>query len=41
MRIKITQQTLAMVADKGAGFDAKRKRTRRVEFLDTMNQIVP
>lgn len=35
------QQTLAMAADQGAGFETKRKRTRRDEFLDTMNQIVP
>ncbi|NVH78517.1 IS5/IS1182 family transposase, partial [Paraburkholderia sp. JPY432] len=31
------QQTLAMAADQGAGFETRRKRTRRVEFLDTMN----
>ena len=35
------QQTLAMATDQGAGFETKRKRTRRDEFLDTMNQIVP
>ncbi|MCI1047684.1 IS5 family transposase [Caballeronia zhejiangensis] len=35
------QQTLAMAADQGAGFETRRKRTRRDEFLDTMNMIVP
>lgn len=35
------QQTLAMAADQGAGFETKRERTRRDEFLDTMNRIVP
>ncbi|CAE6784572.1 IS5 family transposase ISBvi2 [Paraburkholderia domus] len=35
------QQTLAMAADQGAGFETHRKRTRRNEFLDTMNAIVP
>ncbi|MGF6855356.1 IS5 family transposase [Paraburkholderia sp. CI3] len=35
------QQTLAMAADQGAGFETDRKRTRRDEFLDTMNAIVP
>jgi transposase, IS5 family len=35
------QQTLAMAADQGAGFETYRKRTRRDEFLDTMNVIVP
>jgi IS5 family transposase len=35
------QQTLAMAADQGAGFETRRKRTRRDEFLDTMNRIVP
>jgi IS5 family transposase len=35
------QQTLAMAADQGAGFETHRKRTRRDEFLDTMNMIVP
>lgn len=35
------QQTLAMAADRGAGFETRRKRTRRDEFLDTMNRIVP
>ncbi|MGF6509418.1 hypothetical protein OKW26_005245 [Paraburkholderia sp. 32] len=34
------QQTLAMAADQGAGFETHRKRTRD-EFLDTMNAIVP
>lgn len=35
------QQTLAMAADEGAGFETHRKRTRRDEFLDTMNAIMP
>ena len=30
-----------MAADQGAGFETRRKRTRRDEFLDTMNRIVP
>jgi hypothetical protein len=35
------QQTLAMAADQGAGFETHRKRTRRDEFLGTMNMIMP
>jgi hypothetical protein len=35
------QQTLAMAADQGAGFEIHRKRTQRDGFLDTMNEIVP
>ena len=35
------QQTLAMTADQGAGFEQHRRPTRREEFLDTMNRIVP
>ena len=35
------QQTLAMAADQGAGFETRRKRRRRDEFPDTMNTIVP
>src|SRR6201993_5640098 len=35
------QQTLAMAADQGAGFETRRKRTRRDGFLDTMNTIMP
>jgi len=35
------QQRFAMVADEGAGFETRCKRTRRDEFLDTMNTIVP
>jgi IS5 family transposase len=35
------QQTLAMAADQGAGFETRRKRTRRDDFLDTMNSIMP
>ncbi|MEX3605907.1 MAG: IS5/IS1182 family transposase, partial [Burkholderia sp.] len=32
---------MAVVADEGAGFETKRKRTRRDAFLDTMERIVP
>jgi len=35
------QKTLAMAADQGAGFEQHRRPTRRDEFLDTMNRIVP
>lgn len=35
------QQTLAMAADQGAGFEQHRKPTRRDVFLDTMHKIVP
>ncbi|MEX3791567.1 IS5 family transposase, partial [Paraburkholderia sp. BR14374] len=35
------RQTLAMAADEGAGLERHRKRTRRDEFLDTMNAITP
>ena len=35
------QQTLAMAADQGEGFERFRKPTRRDEFLATMEQIVP
>jgi IS5 family transposase len=35
------QQTLAMAADQSAGFERYRKRTRRDEFLATMDAIVP
>ena len=35
------QQTLAMAADQGAGYEHYRKPTRREEFLKTMNAIVP
>lgn len=35
------QQTLAMAADQGAGFDTYRKPTRREEFLDLMNRTIP
>ena len=35
------QQTLAMAADQGAGYEHYRKPTRRDEFLKTMNTIVP
>jgi IS5 family transposase len=37
----MTQQTLAMAADQGAGFEQHRKPTRRDVFLDTMERIVP
>lgn len=30
-----------MEAGEGAGFETRRKRTRRDEFFDTMNAIVP
>jgi IS5 family transposase len=35
------QQTLAMAADQGAGFEQHRKPTRRDTFLDTMHRITP
>jgi len=35
------QKTLAVAADEGAGFETKRKRMRRDEFLDAMERIVP
>jgi len=35
------QQTLAMAADQGAGFEQYRRRTKREDFLDSMNAIVP
>ena len=35
------QQTLAMAADQNAGFEQFRKPTRRDEFLNTMNVIIP
>ena len=35
------QKTLAMAADQGAGFETYRKPTRRDEFLQTMQAIVP
>ncbi|MDP2256530.1 MAG: IS5 family transposase [Polaromonas sp.] len=35
------QQTLAMAADQGTGFEHYRKPTRREEFLKTMQAIVP
>ena len=35
------QQTFAMAADQGAGFERFRRRTKREDFLDTMNAIVP
>jgi transposase, IS5 family len=35
------QQTLAMAADQGAGYERFRRRTKREDFLDAMNAIVP
>ncbi|PUE45434.1 IS5/IS1182 family transposase, partial [Limnohabitans sp. 2KL-17] len=35
------QQTLALAADAGAGFEQYRRATRRDVFLSTMNEIVP
>ena len=35
------QQTLAMAADQGAGFERYRRATRRDVFLATMDEIVP
>ncbi|MCC5045772.1 IS5 family transposase [Xanthomonas campestris] len=35
------QQTLAMAADQGSGFEQHRRPTRRDVFLSTMEQIVP
>jgi transposase, IS5 family len=35
------QQTFAMAADQGAGFERFRRRTKREDFLDSMNAIVP
>lgn len=35
------QQTLAVAADRGEGFEQYRKPTKRGTFLATMEQIVP
>jgi len=35
------QKTLAMAANNATGFEQHRRPTRRDEFLDTMNRIVP
>lgn len=35
------QQTLAMAADLGSGFEQHRRATRRDVFLQTMEQVVP
>jgi IS5 family transposase len=35
------QQTLAMAANQGAGYEHYRNPTRRDEFLKTMNAILP
>lgn len=40
-KMMMTQQTLAMAADQGAGFEQHRKPTRREVFLETMDTIVP
>ena len=37
----MNQQTLAMAADQNAGFEQFRKPTRRDEFLQTMDMIMP
>ena len=40
-KVKMKQQTLAMAADQGDGFEPYRKPTKRDVFLATMEQIVP
>ncbi len=40
-QVKMKQQTLAMAADQGQGFEQYRKPTRRDTFLATMEEIVP
>ena len=37
----MAQQSLAMAADQGAGFEQYRKVTRRDVFLETMDKILP
>lgn len=37
----MTQKTLAMAADQGAGFEQYRRQTKRDVFLATMEQVVP
>ena len=39
--LHMKQQTLAMAADQDSGFEQPRKPTRREEFLQTMDAIVP
>jgi hypothetical protein len=39
--MRMEQQTLAMAADQGAGFEQYRRATKRDLFLETMQQIVP
>ena len=39
--VKMKQQTLAMAADQGDGYEPHRKLTKRDTFLATMEQIVP
>lgn len=41
MQTTMKQQTLAVAADQGAGFETKHKRARHDAFLDTMERIVP
>jgi|TARA_B110001454_G_scaffold79648_1_gene76967 IS5 family transposase len=40
-KVKMKQQTLAMAADQGDGYEQYRKLTKRDTFLATMEQIVP
>ncbi len=35
------QQTLAMAADQGRGFERYRRRAKREDFLDSIEAIVP
>lgn len=37
--LTMRQQTLAMAADEGVGFEQYRKRTRREEFLKTQRPL--
>ncbi len=39
--LHMKQQTLAMAADQDSGFEQPRKPTRREEFLQAMDAIVP
>jgi hypothetical protein len=40
-RMRMKQQTLAIAADQGAGFEQYRRPTKRDVFLETMEHIVP
>lgn len=40
-KVKMKQQTLAMAADQGDGYEQYRNQTKRDAFLATMEQIVP